>query len=68
MTDTTRLSTLIYTGISLAAAVLFLLATFATGVSYPPVARIGGAVWVFVLSMIITMPLVIPYMNKRRRT
>ncbi|MDQ0286477.1 hypothetical protein J2Z49_001591 [Desulfofundulus luciae] len=65
MSDPARKSLLIYTGISLAAALLFLLATYATGISYPPVARTGGAVWVFILSMIITMPIVISYMNKR---
>ena len=68
MTDPARLSALIYTAISLTAAALFLLATFATGTAYPPVVRVGGAVWVFILSMIITMPLVIPRLNKRRRT
>ncbi|RKO66231.1 hypothetical protein [Desulfofundulus salinus] len=65
MSDPARKSLLIYTGISLTAALLFLLATYATGISYPPVARIGGAVWVFILSMIITMPIVISHMNKR---
>ncbi|HHW43434.1 MAG TPA: hypothetical protein GXX25_06420 [Desulfotomaculum sp.] len=66
MINPARLSKLMYTGISLAAALLFLLATYATGRTYPPVARTGGALWVFILSMIITMPLVIPYVNRRR--
>ncbi|WP_027355551.1 hypothetical protein [Desulfofundulus thermocisternus] len=65
MNNSTRVSAWIYTGISLAAAFLFLLATYATGISYPAVARIGGAVWVFILSMIITMPVVISHVNKR---
>ncbi|MEW5898150.1 MAG: hypothetical protein AB1652_03120 [Bacillota bacterium] len=68
MAEPALISALVYTAISLAAAALFLLATYAAGVSYPPVARIGGAVWVFILSMIITMPLVIPYLNKRQKS
>ncbi|RJQ31290.1 MAG: hypothetical protein C4589_01945 [Peptococcaceae bacterium] len=67
MPDPARYSALIYTSISLAIAVIFLLATFTTGFFYPPVARLGGAVWVFILSMIITMPLVIPYVKKKRK-
>lgn len=65
MLDPARYSAIIYTGISLAAAALFLLIIYLTGFPYPPVARVGGAVWVFILSMIITMPLVIPYMKKK---
>ncbi|RJQ30777.1 MAG: hypothetical protein C4589_02570 [Peptococcaceae bacterium] len=68
MPDPVRYSALIYIGISLAVAAIFLLATFATGFFYPPVARLGGAGWVFILSMIITMPLVIPYVKKKRNT
>ncbi|MDN5347662.1 MAG: hypothetical protein PWP65_1226 [Clostridia bacterium] len=60
-----RLSAIIYTSISLAAALLFILLTYVDGKSYPPVARYGGAAWVFILSMIITMPLVIPWAKKR---
>ena len=68
MANPARLSALVYTAVSLAAAALFLLAAYAAGVSYPLVARLGGAVWVFILSMIITMPLVIPYLNKIQRS
>lgn len=56
---------LIYTAASLAAAFLFLAATYATGKPYPLVARLGGAAWVFLLSLIITMPLVISRVSGR---
>jgi hypothetical protein len=46
-------------------ALLFLTATFLTGKSYTAVARVGGMVWVFVLSMIISMPIVIPKIRKK---
>ena len=54
----------IYTGLSLAAATAFLLVTVLTG-DYGWVARLGGAVWLFVLSMIILMPVVIPRVKRR---
>jgi hypothetical protein len=57
------ISAAIYTGISLAAAVAFLLITILTG-DHGWVARLGGAVWVFVLSMIILMPVVIPRVKR----
>ncbi|TDA69944.1 MAG: hypothetical protein D9V47_03955 [Clostridia bacterium] len=60
-----RVSALVYTTISLGLALLFLAATYLTGRTYPPMARIGGMVWVFILSMIILMPIVIPAMRKR---
>ena len=50
-------SALVYTGISLLMALIFLGATAVVG-GYNTVARFGGAVWVFTLSMIVTMPLV----------
>lgn len=53
----------IYLGISLLAAVLFILVTF-TG-DYTWVDRIGGAVWLFILLMIALMPIVIPAVKKR---
>ncbi|MCL5045432.1 MAG: hypothetical protein M1598_01240 [Actinobacteria bacterium] len=49
-----------YTGISLGLALLFILAT-GNPEKYNAVARYGGAAWVFVLSMIITMPLATSY-------
>jgi len=51
-------SALIYCGISLGLAVLFVLLTWSD--HYTAVARWGGAVWVLLLSLIITMPVVIP--------
>ncbi len=60
-----RRSMLIYNGVSLAMALLFLAATFLTGRSYTAVSRVGGMVWVFLLSMIISMPIVIPMIKKK---
>ena len=57
------ISAAIYAGVSLGAAVAFLLVTVLTG-DYRWVARLGGAVWVFVLSMIILMPVVIPRVKR----
>ncbi|MBI4283063.1 MAG: hypothetical protein HY663_01175 [Chloroflexi bacterium] len=57
------ISAIIYTSISLVAAGLFLVATLAG--EYTPVERIGGAGWVFLLSMIILMPIVTPLVKKR---
>lgn len=60
-----KISALLYTGISLVVALLFLLLTYVTGKTYSPVARYGGAAWVFILTMIITMPVVIPWVQRR---
>ena len=57
-------SMLIYIPISLGAALLFLLAATLTG-DYPIVARIGGAVWVATLSLIVSMPVVISRVKKQ---
>jgi len=57
-------SALIYLPISIGAAVLFLLITTLTG-SYPLVARIGGMVWVGLLSLIVSMPIVISRVKKQ---
>jgi len=54
----------IYTGLSLAVALVFLAITTAFG-DYNWVARIGGAVWVFALCMIILMPTVTPLVRER---
>ncbi len=58
------ISAVIYTGISLTATSLFLVATL-TG-EYTLVERIGGAGWVFLLSMIILMPIITPMVKKKR--
>lgn len=55
--EVARKSTLIYLPISLGVALLFLLAATLFG-NYPLVAKIGGAIWVGVLSLIVSMPLV----------
>jgi hypothetical protein len=57
------ISAVIYTGISLAAAGLFILS--AKPASHTTVERLGGAAWVFFLSMIILMPVVIPIVKRR---
>lgn len=52
-----------YVGTSLVLAAAFYLLT--SGGQYPEIARIGGAVWIFILSMIITMPIYIPWLRKK---
>lgn len=59
-----RLSALIYTSLSAAFAGTFLGVTILTG-DYSWVSRIGGAGWVFLLSMIILMPTVTPWVKAR---
>ncbi len=58
-------SALIYTPISLAAALIFFVITVVG--DYTWVARIGGSVWVFLLSMIITMPLITSYYKRKNQ-
>lgn len=57
-------SMLIYLPISAGAALVFLLATTFIG-NYPLVARFGGTVWVGLLSLIVSMPIVISRVRKR---
>jgi hypothetical protein len=64
--EITRRSLSIYLPISITAALLFLIAAGVTG-DYPTVARVGGAVWVGVLSLIVSMPLVTARLKKRIR-
>ena len=52
-----RQSALIYLPVSMGAALVFLLTASVFG-SYPLVAKIGGTVWVGLLSLIISMPIV----------
>jgi len=59
-----RKSALIYLPISIGTALLFLLAASVFG-NYPTVARIGGTVWVGLLSVIVSMPIVISRVKKR---
>ncbi|MGE5577520.1 MAG: hypothetical protein ACM3TT_10070 [Syntrophothermus sp.] len=58
-----KISAIWYTGISLGLSLLFILAT-AGNAKYTAIARYGGATWIFLLSMIITMPLVTSYVKK----
>lgn len=58
-----RLAVIVYTGGALATSGVFLLATLIG--DYDWVARIGGAAWVFLLSMIILMPTVTPFLRER---
>jgi hypothetical protein len=62
-----RRSALIYLPLSIGAALLFLLAATLAG-DYPLVARIGGTIWVGVLSLIVSMPLVIARAKKHVRS
>ena len=59
-------SALIYIPVSLGAALLFLLVSTLTG-DYPLVARVGGTVWVALLSLIVSMPVVISKVKKSSR-
>ena len=54
----------IYLPISIGSALLFWLTTKLSG-DYPTVARIGGAVWVGLLSLIVSMPVVISRVKKQ---
>jgi len=58
------LSAAAYTGVSLAGALAFFLVTTFTS-DYTWVSRLGGAGWVFLLSMIILMPTLAPWLKKR---
>ena len=59
-----QVSLLIYTTISLLAAGTFFVVTLTTG-DYTWVARGGGTGWIFMLSMIVFMPTVTPWVKKR---
>ena len=62
--DAGRLSAAIYMTVSALAAGIFFAITVLTG-DYSWVARVGGSAWVFLLSMIILMPTVTPWVRKR---
>lgn len=64
--EVARRSALIYLPISIGAALLFLLAASLVG-NYPLVAKIGGAVWVGLLSLIVSMPVVTARVKKNWR-
>jgi hypothetical protein len=52
-----RRSALIYLPVAFGAALAFLLAASLLG-NYPPVAKVGGMVWVGLLSLIVSMPII----------
>ena len=58
------LSAAIYTAVSLMVTGIFFAVTVLTG-DYSWGARVGGSVWLFLLSMIILMPTVTPLVRKR---
>ncbi len=62
--DVGRVSAVIYVTVSALAAGAFFAITVLTG-DYSWVARVGGSAWVFLLSMIILMPTVTPWVRKR---
>jgi hypothetical protein len=62
--EVARRSALIYLPVAVGVALLFLLAASLVG-NYPPVARVGGAVWVGLLSLIVSMPLVTARIKKQ---
>jgi hypothetical protein len=64
--EVARKSALIYLPVSISAALLFLLAASLAG-DYPLVAKIGGAVWVGLLSLIVSMPIVTARVKKQGR-
>ena len=59
-----RRSAAVYLPISIGAAALFWLAASLVG-GYPLVAQIGGAVWVGILSLIVSMPIVTARVKRR---
>ena len=62
--DAGRVGAAIYMTASLLAASVFFAITVLTG-DYSWVARVGGSAWVFLLSMIILMPTVTPWVRSR---
>jgi hypothetical protein len=56
-------SAAIYVSVAAAASGAFVLVASATG-GYGIVARVGGAGWVFLLSLIILMPTVTPFVKR----
>lgn len=61
-----RRSASIYIPITLGASLLFTVAAGLTG-PYTPVAIVGGVVWVGLLSLIVSMPIVTSYVKKTDR-
>ncbi len=64
--DVARKSALIYLPISLGIALLFLVAASLLG-NYPLVAKVGGTMWVTLLSLIVSIPLVTSRVKRQVR-
>jgi hypothetical protein len=64
--EVARQSASIYLPISVGVALLFWLVASLAG-DYPLVAKIGGMVWIWLLSMIVTMPLITTWVKRRIR-
>jgi hypothetical protein len=64
--DVARKSALIYLPIAFGVALLFLLAASLVG-EYSPIAKIGGTVWIALLSLIVSMPVVTSRVKKQLR-
>ena len=62
--EVARKSALIYLPISIGSAVPFLLATVFSG-DYPIMTRVGGMVWIGLLTLIVSMPIVISRVKKQ---
>ncbi len=62
--EVARKSALIYLPIAIGAALLFLVAASLFG-DYPLVAKIGGMIWVGLLSLIVSMPIVTARVKKQ---
>ncbi|MCO1601943.1 hypothetical protein [Desulfosporosinus nitroreducens] len=60
-----RQASVVYIALSLTITLIFLAITLVNGNAYTSVARVGGMIWVFILSMIVFMPIVIPVVKKR---
>ena len=63
MKNSSAISAIIYTGISLVISGLFISLSIKGNYTYTEI--IGGAIWVFILSMIILMPVIIPLIKKK---
>ncbi len=63
-TQVSRRSAMIYLPVAMGVALAFLLAANLVG-NYPLVAKIGGTVWVGLLSLIVSMPIVTSYVKRK---
>jgi hypothetical protein len=64
--EVARRSALIYLPITFGAALVFFLVASLVG-GFPPVAKIGGMIWVGLLSLIVSMPVVTSRIKQQAR-